>query len=111
MSRGKKNKTAMNPKGTPRNRNARMLRIIREDLEEAHLPENAKTARMMPQEWMDRSELAVWLGVCVRTVDNWASDGTLPCYKHGGVLRFNREECRTAMRAFRRRARGETDKS
>jgi excisionase family DNA binding protein len=57
---------------------------------------------------MTREETRVWLNVSVRTVDNWMVDGTLPFYKRGAVVRFNRNECAVALKKFRHKSHWDT---
>lgn len=45
--------------------------------------------------------------VCVRTIDYWTQDGTLPVYKRGGVVRYHVEECDAAFKKFRTESRWE----
>jgi excisionase family DNA binding protein len=60
------------------------------------------------QEWMTREEMRIWLNVSTRTVANFMVDGTLPFYKRGAVVRFNRAECAAALRKFRHKSRWDT---
>ncbi|HZM06587.1 MAG TPA: helix-turn-helix domain-containing protein [Candidatus Saccharimonadales bacterium] len=55
-----------------------------------------------------RHQMAARYQVSVRTIGYWCNDGTLPFYKHGGVVRFHPQECDDALKAFRRKSRWET---
>ena len=61
-----------------------------------------------PQLLKTRHQMAVRYQVCVRTIGYWCDAGTLPFYKHGGVVRFHPQECDDALKAFRRKSRWET---
>lgn len=60
-----------------------------------------------PQLWKTREQLAIRYQVCVRTVDYWAENKILPCYKAGGVVRFQVQECDEALKKFRSKSRFE----
>ena len=61
-----------------------------------------------PQLLKTRHQMAARYQVSVRTIGYWCTDGTLPFYKHGGVVRFHPQECDDALKAFRRKSRWET---
>jgi excisionase family DNA binding protein len=67
-----------------------------------------KPEKANSQEWMTRDETQRWLNVSIRTVDNFMVDGTLPFYKRGAVVRFNRAECAAALKKFRHKSRWDT---
>ena len=57
------------------------------------------------QIWLTREQMRIRLGVSIRTIGYWTKDGTLPFLKRGGVVRFNIEDCDTALRKFYGRSR------
>ena len=61
------------------------------------------------QKWLTREQMSVRLGVCIRTIDHWVEEGTLPCFKHGGVVRFDPDDCDAALRKFYRRSRWQSE--
>jgi excisionase family DNA binding protein len=55
--------------------------------------------------YFDRLQLAQFLGVSARTIDQWRATGVLPHIKVGRVIRFPRKGVEAAMTRFTRQAR------
>lgn len=64
----------------------------------------AETSAILTLEvaYFDRHQLAAYLGVSARTVDEWRAKGVVPYTKVGRVIRFPRKGVDAAMTKFTR---------
>lgn len=50
--------------------------------------------------WMTKEEVAQYFCTCPRTINNWMTRRVIPHVKVGRLVRFNREDCQVALRAY-----------
>jgi excisionase family DNA binding protein len=55
-------------------------------------------ARYTAKALLDRNELAKAVNVSLRTIDAWRSDGIIPFFKIGAVIRFDLNEVMAVLR-------------